>query len=184
MYYLQVQNAATVKNDCNYKGSFHGKGDNNDSKSATKNTYKNDSNNTKNKKKLVNDVIDESDNCDIETSGEIHFTDPHTKNIFYTEIQFGGLSVKLGDCLRANLEYEKGAQFTDGICQVLEPLSSLFFIFRVISSECYLCDFVIYFSVYLSYVLTEITIVTITSIITTITIITSDITISTISTYM
>lgn len=65
-------------------------------------------------KKNKNNDNDDGDNCEIETTGEVHYTDPHTGNKFYTEIGFGGMTLKLGDCLRANLEYEKGARYHTG----------------------------------------------------------------------
>lgn len=55
----------------------------------------------------------------MEISGEVYYTDSFTGTVFYTDIVFGIMTVKLGDCLRVNLAYEKGAIYNCGLCQVL-----------------------------------------------------------------
>lgn len=56
---------------------------------------------------------------DCEVPDEVIFLDPHGGNKFYAEVAVKGITVKLGDFVRATLEADSYQKFSTAICQVL-----------------------------------------------------------------
>lgn len=56
---------------------------------------------------------------DCEVPDEVIFLDPHGGNKFYAEVAVKGITVKLGDFVRATLEADSSQKFSTAICQVL-----------------------------------------------------------------
>lgn len=56
---------------------------------------------------------------DCEVPDEIIFLDPHGGNTFYSQVNFCGICVKLGEFVKANLESSEPDEVTTAVCQVL-----------------------------------------------------------------
>ena len=77
-------------------------------------------------KKIQDELSDDDDdsqgnikNSDFEIIGDVVYTDKNDGKKFYGEINCNQITVKIGDFLRVNLEYDKNNSYQTGICQVL-----------------------------------------------------------------
>ena len=80
----------------------------------------------KHAKNIPDELSDDEDdgqgnrkNSDFEVIGDVVYTDKNDGKKFYGEINCNQITVKIGDFLRVNLEYDKNNSYQTGICQVL-----------------------------------------------------------------